>query len=159
MMADFLRVLMAEDDEGHATLVRRNLKRGGLASDPVHLRDGQELLDYVYHRGPWIDRPTHGALAMILDLNMPRIGGIDVLARLKGDEGLARIPVFVLTTTDNPVELDRCYSLGAAACLVKPVDYGAFGEMIQRLAEFLMTAHLPGELPSLADGSWQPNRG
>jgi CheY-like chemotaxis protein len=159
MMADFLRVLMAEDDEGHATLVRRNLKRGGLVSDPVHLRDGQELLDYVYYRGPWIDRPTHGALAMILDLNMPRIGGIDVLARLKEDEGLARIPVFVLTTTDNPVELDRCYSLGAAACLVKPVDYGAFGEMIQRLAEFLMTAHLPGELPSLADGSWQRNRG
>ena len=157
-MADVLRVLMAEDDEGHAVLVRRNLMRGGLISEPIHLRDGQELLDYIYHRGPWVDRPPHGPLAMILDLNMPRIGGIDVLVRLKGDEGLARIPVFVLTTTDNPVELDRCYLLGAAACLVKPVDYGAFGEMIQRLAEFLMAAHMPGELPSSANATWQPNR-
>jgi DNA-binding NarL/FixJ family response regulator len=57
--------------------------------------------------------------------------------------------VFVLTTTDSPAELDRCYSLGAAACLVKPVDYGAFSDMVQRLAEFLMSARLPGELPSI----------
>ncbi|HXW04296.1 MAG TPA: response regulator [Vicinamibacterales bacterium] len=146
-MAGSLSVLMAEDDEGHATLLRRSLKRAGLGSDPVHLRDGQELLDYVYQRGPWLDRTPHESVAMILDLNMPRLGGTEVLARLKRDEDLARIPVFVLTTTDNPLELDRCYALGAAACLVKPVDYGAFGDMIRRLAEFLMTARLPGELP------------
>ena len=72
--------------------------------------------------------------------------------QLKRDADLSRIPVFVLTTTDNPVELDRCYALGAAACLVKPVDYGAFGEMIRRLAEFLMTASLPGELSEIAHG-------
>lgn len=153
-MAQVLSVLMAEDDEGHATLVRRNLKRAGLASDPIHLRDGQELLDYVYHRAPWGNRPAHESLAMILDLNMPRLGGTEVLERLKGDERLSRIPVFVLTTTDNPVELDRCYALGAAACLVKPVDYGAFSAMVRRLAEFLMTARLPGETPPqrIADG-------
>jgi CheY-like chemotaxis protein len=146
-MADTLRVLVAEDDEGHATLLRRNLKRAGLKSDPVHLHDGQELLDYVYHRGPWSDRMPLDEVAMILDLNMPRLGGTDVLQRLKRDEGLSRIPVFILTTTDNPVELDRCYALGAAACLVKPVDYGAFGDMVQRLAEFLMAVRLPGEMP------------
>jgi CheY-like chemotaxis protein len=142
-----LSVLMAEDDDGHATLVRRSLKRAGLASEPVRLRDGQELLDYVYQRGPWTDRPAHDSVVMILDLNMPRLGGTEVLERLKQDGPLARIPVFVLTTTDNPVELDRCYALGAAACLVKPVDYGAFNDMIRRLAEFLMAARLPGEAP------------
>lgn len=147
-----LSILMAEDDEGHATLVRRGLRRAGLLSDPVHLRDGQELLDYVYQRGQWAHRVPHDAVAMILDLNMPRLGGTDVLEQLKRDADLSRIPVFVLTTTDNPVELDRCYALGAAACLVKPVDYGAFGEMIRRLAEFLMTAALPGELPEIAHG-------
>lgn len=146
-MANLVSVLMAEDDEGHATLVRRNLRRGGLKSDPVHLRDGQELLDYVYHRGPWLNRPTHEHVVMLLDLNMPRLGGAEVLERLKRDADIARIPVFVLTTTDNSFELDRCYALGAAACLVKPVDYGAFGDMVQRLAEFLLTAKLPGELP------------
>lgn len=140
-------VLMAEDDEGHATLVRRGLRRAGFPNDPVHLRDGQELLDYMYHRGPWSERVPLERLAMILDLNMPRLNGAEVLERLKDDEVLSRIPVFVLTTSDNPIELDRCYALGAAACLVKPVDFGAFGEMIHRLASFLLAAALPGEVP------------
>lgn len=147
-MTDRLNVLMAEDDEGHALLVRRNLRRAGLQTDPVHLRDGQELLDYLFCREAWADRSPLGSVAMIVDLKMPRLGGTEVLEHLKRDEELRRIPVFVLTTTDNPGELDRCYSLGAAACLVKPVDYGAFGRMVQRLAEFLMAARLPGELPS-----------
>ena len=142
-----LSVLVAEDDEGHALLVRRSLKRAGLETDPVHLRDGQELLDYVFQRGAWSDRRPHQSMAVIVDLNMPRLGGTEVLERLKDDQELSRIPVFVLTTTDNPVELDRCYALGAAACLVKPVDYGAFDAMIRRLAEFLMAASLPGEEP------------
>ena len=117
------------------------------AIERPHLRDGQELLDYMYHRGPWSERVPLERLAMILDLNMPRLNGAEVLERLKDDEVLSRIPVFVLTTSDNPIELDRCYALGAAACLVKPVDFGAFGEMIHRLASFLMTAALPGEVP------------
>ena len=149
-MSDLPTVLMAEDDDGHATLVRRNLRRAGFAADPVHLRDGQELLDYVSHRGPWSGRAPHEALAVLLDLNMPRLGGTEVLARLKQDGELARIPVFVLTTSDNPFEIDRCYSLGAAACLVKPVDYGAFGDMVQRLAGFLLAVRLPGEPPALS---------
>lgn len=147
-MSRTLSVVLVEDDEGHATLVRRNLKRAGLQADPVHLRDGQELLDYIYRREPWTNRSPRPAVAMILDLNMPRLGGMEVLKRLKNDEELARIPVFVLTTTDNPSEIERCYALGAAACLVKPVDYGAFGDMMHRLAEFLVTAQLPSEPPS-----------
>ena len=141
-------VLIAEDDEGHATLVRRNLRRAGLEEEPVHLHDGQELLDYLYRRGRWATRATHSALAMILDLNMPRLGGLDVLRLLKSDGSVSRIPVFVLTTTDNPLEIGQCYALGAAACLVKPVDYGAFSAMVHRLAEFLMTARMPGEVRS-----------
>jgi CheY-like chemotaxis protein len=141
-----ISVLLAEDDEGHATLVRRNLRRAGLESELVHLRDGQELLDYLHQRAPWGGRPAHESVVMILDLNMPRLGGFEVLERLKQDADAARIPVFVLTTTDNALEIDRCYALGAAVCLVKPVDYGAFSEMVRRVAELLMTARLPGEL-------------
>ena len=147
MTAETLNVVMVEDDDGHATLVKRNLKRAGLVSDPIHLRDGQELLDYIYHRAPWSDRSPLDSVALILDLNMPRLNGTEVLERLKDDETLARIPVFVLTTTDNPIELDRCYALGAAACIVKPVDYGAFSTLIFRLGEFLMSAALPDEHP------------
>jgi CheY-like chemotaxis protein len=142
-----ISVLIAEDNDGHATLMQRNLRRGGLLAEFVHLRDGQELLDYMYRREAWKHRHVHGQMAMLLDLNMPRLGGFEVLERLKTDENLARIPVFVLTTTDSPAEIERCYKLGAAACLVKPVDYGAFGAMIQRLAEFLMTVEMPPETP------------
>jgi CheY-like chemotaxis protein len=143
-----LTILIAEDDEGHATLVRRNLRRTALTGDAVHVRDGQEALDYMYRRGPWRERPVHEALLILLDLNMPRLGGLDVLDTLKHDRRLSHIPVFVLTTTDNPVELDRCYSRGASACLVKPVDYGLFSDMVRRLADFLLTARLPPEQPS-----------
>lgn len=90
---------------------------------------------------------SDGQMAMLLDLNMPRLGGFEVLQRLEMDKSLARIPVFVRTTTDNPVEIERCYELGAAACLIKPVDYGAFGAMVQRLAEFLMTVEMPPGIP------------
>lgn len=147
-MTDMLNVLMVEDDDGHATLLRRHLRRAGLKREPVRLRDGQELLDYLEFREPWRERRPLTSMAMILDLNMPRLGGTEVLARIKGDEGLSRIPVFVLTTTDNPQELDRCYALGASACLVKPVDYGAFGEMVHFLGGVLMNAWLPSEVPS-----------
>jgi len=146
-MTETIRIVVAEDDEGHATLVRRNLKRAGLASEPVHVRDGQEALDYLYRRAPYDHRSQHGSLVLLLDLNMPRLGGLEVLRRIKSDRHLIRIPVFVMTTTDDPVEVDRCYSLGASACIVKPVDNTAFSETVQRLAQFLMTARLPGETP------------
>ena len=138
-------LLIAEDDEGHATLIRRNLKRAGFGERSVYLKDGQELLDYVYKRAQFSARDASDAVAIIADLNMPRLGGFEVLQRLKSDEELARIPVYVMTTTDNPAEIERCYELGAAAYLVKPLDYGVFGEMVRRLAEFLASIRLPGE--------------
>ena len=144
-MMETLRIVVAEDDEGHATLVRRNLRRAGLEAEPVHVRDGQEALDYLYRRAPYDDRSQHGSLVLLLDLNMPRLGGLEVLRRVKSDTHLTRIPVFVLTTTDDPVEVDRCYSLGASACIVKPLDSTKFSETVQRFAQFLMTARLPAE--------------
>jgi CheY-like chemotaxis protein len=138
-------ILIAEDDEGHATLIQRNLRRASTPAEAVRVRDGQELLDYMYRRGPWQARGEHDALLILLDLNMPRVGGLEALERLKRDEALSHIPVFVLTTTDNPFELDRCYARGAAACIVKPVDYGSFRDMVHRLAEFLVMARLPPE--------------
>jgi CheY-like chemotaxis protein len=148
-MTDGPAVLIGEDDEGHAALVRRNLRRAGLPGTPVHLRDGQEVLDYVFRRPPWAARGEHDALVLLLDLNMPRLGGLDVLRRLKTDAALSRIPVFMLTTTDNPLELDRCYAMGASACIVKPIEYAAFADTVFRLARFLMAVRVPGETPAL----------
>jgi CheY-like chemotaxis protein len=147
-MSDSFNVVIADDDDGHATLVRRNLRRAGLTSEPVHVRDGQEALDYMYRRAGWRHRAEHDSLVLLLDLNMPRLGGMEVLRRLKDDEKLTRIPVIVLTTTDDPAEVDRCYALGASACIVKPLDYSAFSNTVQRLAQFLMAAQIPGETPT-----------
>jgi CheY-like chemotaxis protein len=138
-------VLIVEDDEGHATLIRRNMKRAGWGEHSVYLKDGQELLDYVYKQAQFSARPPNEAVAIIADLNMPRLSGFEVLQRLKSDEDFSRIPVYVMTTTDNPAEIERCYDLGAAAYLVKPLDYGVFGEMVRRLAEFLASIRLPAE--------------
>jgi CheY-like chemotaxis protein len=140
-------ILIAEDDEGHATLVQRNLRRASVPANAVRLRDGQELLDYLHRRGPWAERDRHPAVMILLDLNMPRIGGLEVLSRLKHDDQFAHIPVFVLTTSDNAAELERCYERGAAACIVKPVEFGSFGAMVHRLGEFLVMARLPPEAP------------
>lgn len=137
-------ILIAEDDEGHATLVQRNLARTGLGA-AIRLRDGQELLDYLYRRGEWATRPVHDELLILLDLNMPRLGGLEVLERLKSDKQLSHIPIFVLTTTDNPIELARCYTRGASACLVKPLEFGAFGDMVRRLADFVAVTAMPPE--------------
>ena len=144
-MSEPLTILLTEDDEGHATLVQRNLRRAGLEAEAVRLRDGQELLDYLYRQGAWQDRTPHQSVLILLDLNMPRLGGFEVLARLKDDDAVSHIPVFVLTTTDNPSELARCYTHGASACVVKPLDYGAFGEVVRRLAEFLRVTRVPPE--------------
>jgi CheY-like chemotaxis protein len=140
-------VVIAEDDEGHATLVQRNLRRAAIPANAVRVRDGQELLDYMYRRGPWQSRAKHPAILILLDLKMPRIGGLEVLERLKHDVQFAHIPIFVLTTSSNPIELDECYARGASACLVKPVEFGLFGHMVHRLAEFLVMARLPPETP------------
>jgi CheY-like chemotaxis protein len=145
-------ILIAEDDEGHALLIQRHFKRAGFESKTVHLKDGQELLDYVQRRGPWSHRELHAAVAIIVDLKMPRLNGFEVLQVLKSDDALCRIPVFVFTTTDDPLELDRCYELGAAAYFVKPLDYGVFGQMVQHFADFLSSAQLPSELPVATDG-------
>jgi CheY-like chemotaxis protein len=145
-MIDHVQILLAEDDDGHAALVRRHLRRAGLPRDPIRLKDGQELLDYLYRRGEFATRPAHDAAAIVLDLNMPRLGGMDALRQIKAD-GRVPFPVFVFTTTDNPTEIARCYASGAACCLVKPVDFGSFGVMVQQFAAFLGSARLPGEPP------------
>lgn len=140
-----LTILITDDDEGHATLVQRNLRRAGLDAESVRLCDGQELLDYLHRQGTWQDRQPHERLLILLDLNMPRLGGFEVLERLKDDAAVAHIPVFVLTTTDNPAELTRCYTQGASACVVKPVDFGAFGDVVRRLADFFRVTRVPPE--------------
>jgi CheY-like chemotaxis protein len=140
-----LVILLAEDDDGHATLVRRNLARAGIANDVVHVHDGQEALEFVRCEGRFSGRQVNGPLLLLLDINMPIIDGVEVLRQVKEDPRTARLPVIMLTTTDDPREIQRCYDLGCSVYVTKPVAYEQFVDAIRRLGLFLAIVNVPRE--------------
>lgn len=140
-----LVILLAEDDPGHATLIRRNLKRSGFVNEVVHVPDGQEALDYVFSEGAYAGSPRPEALVILLDINMPRMNGAETLKRLKADEDTKKIPVIMLTTTDDPREVQHCYELGCSVYVTKPVEYEKFSEAVKQIGIFLQIVQLPVE--------------
>lgn len=140
-----LILLLAEDDPGHAVLVQENLRDAGIANTIVHVTDGQEALDYVRCEGGFVGRNANGPLLLLLDINMPRLDGIEVLRALKAAPQTARLPVIMLTTTDDPREVQRCYELGCSSYVTKPVEYDRFVEAIRRLGLFLSIVEVPPE--------------
>jgi CheY-like chemotaxis protein len=132
-------IVLAEDDPGHARLIEKNL-RSGITNKFVRFSNGKEALDYL--------RSQEGATQqhlLLLDLNMPVMDGYQVLWHLKADPRTALIPVIVLTTTDDPAEIKRCYELGCNAYVVKSADYEQFTETMRRLGLFLTIARMPQE--------------
>jgi len=143
MAAEPLLIVLAEDDDGHASLVQRNLERAGLANGLQRLKDGQEALDYFRAEGDYVGRNIGQPVLLLLDIKMPRVDGVEVLRLIKSDPRTALIPVIMLTTTDDPREIQRCYELGCNVYITKPVDYQAFVEAIKRLGLFLQVVRLP----------------
>jgi CheY-like chemotaxis protein len=140
-----LTILLAEDDPGHAALIQRNMKRAGIVNNIKHVWDGQEALDYIRCEGRFAQRLLNGQLLLVLDINMPRVDGVEVLRRLKADPRTSKLPVIMLTTTDDPREVERCYELGCSVYVIKPVEYTAFVEALQRLGLFLQIVKAPQE--------------
>lgn len=132
---------MIEDDEGHASLINKNLKRAGIGNTTVHLKDGVSAIDYFF--GKQNELLDHEKSLVLLDLNLPEVDGYEILTRLKGDARTRSIPVIVLTTTDNPREIDRCYELGCNVYITKPVEYDQFTEAIQKLGLMLAVVKVP----------------
>jgi len=134
-------IVMIEDDEGHARLIEKNIRRAGISNAIHHFADGTSALDYLYNDA---QGPTHGGPALVLlDLNLPDMSGTDILARIKGEGALRRTPVVVLTTTDDKVEIQRCYDLGCNVYITKPVNYESFADAIRQLGLFLSVIQVP----------------
>lgn len=133
-------ILMVEDDEGHARLIERNIRRAGVVNELVHMADGTSALAHLAAEAGQSGQPV----LVLLDLNLPDMSGIAILERMKADPRLKRIPVIVLTTTDDAREIQRCYDLGANVYITKPVDYGRFAEAIRQLGLFLSVIQVPG---------------
>ncbi|MFN3287618.1 MAG: response regulator [Sphingomonadaceae bacterium] len=132
-------ILMVEDDEGHARLIERNIRRAGVCNEIVHATDGASALARLTEDLAGNCRPV----LVLLDLNLPDMSGIAILERLKASEGLRRIPVVILTTTDDEREIQRCYDLGANVYITKPVDYDQFAQAIRQLGLFLSVIQVP----------------
>src|SRR5207245_2414361 len=117
---------------------------GGVANEVVHVKDGQEALDYLRAEGAYQGRVPNGPLLLLLDINMPRVDGGEVLRQVRQDQRLAQLPVIMLTTIDDPREVKLCYDIGCGSYVTKPVEYDRFVEAIRRLGLFLsIIAPLP----------------
>jgi CheY-like chemotaxis protein len=132
---------MIEDDEGHARLIERNIRRAGISNTVHHFTDGQSALHFLseHPSGP----TKNGPALVLLDLNLPDMSGTEILARIKADPALKRTPVVVLTTTDDKAEIERCYDLGCNVYITKPVNYENFADAIRQLGLFLAVIQIP----------------
>jgi len=136
-------ILLAEDDPGHARLIEKNLRRGNIVNEIVVVGDGQAALDYLTERSEKEPGRHPLPVLVLLDLNMPVLDGYQVLQKMKTDERTKRIPVVILTTTDDPREVTRCYDLGCSVFVTKPVDYEQFSEATRQLGLFLSVVTFP----------------
>ena len=136
-------ILIADDDAGHARLIEKNLSRAGLMNKILRFEDGQQILDFLFQRGDGPKRSSDAAYFILLDIRMPKVDGVEVLRQLKADPELRKIPVSMLTTTDDPREVERCHGLGCNNYIVKPVDYDKFSEAIRQLGLFVSLVQVP----------------
>ena len=135
-------IVMIEDDAGHARLIEKNIRRAGILNEIRHFMDGGSALHHLFEapEGP----AKNGPALILLDLNLPDMSGTDILAKIKADDSpLRRAPVVVLTTTDDKVEIQRCYDLGCNVYITKPVDYENFAQAIRQLGLFLTVIQVP----------------
>jgi CheY-like chemotaxis protein len=136
-------IILVEDDPGHALLIEKNLRRASIHNEVLRLTDGQQALDFLFPAGAEEGARPRVPLLVLLDLNMPGVSGYEVLERMKARPETRAIPVIVLTTADDPREVNRCYALGCNVFITKPVDYVQFSEAIRRLGLFLAVVRTP----------------
>jgi CheY-like chemotaxis protein len=137
-----ISILLVEDNDGHAKLIERNLRKVNLLNPIIRVADGVEALDYLHGQGESNGAPPIPRL-VLLDIDMPRMDGMEVLSRIKNDDRLRRTPVIMLTSTDSQAEIDRCYQSGANGYVSKPVNIANLGEKLHRLGLFLEIVELP----------------
>lgn len=132
MNGEPITILLVEDDQAHAEIVRRNMADFRVANRIVHVEDGQQALDYLFRREPYADPQSSPRPSLILlDLRMPKVDGLEVLRQIKDCEALRSIPTVVLTTSAAESDLAKAYTYGVGSYLVKPVDFAKFTELME----------------------------
>jgi CheY-like chemotaxis protein len=136
-------IVMIEDDEGHARLIERNIRRAGVQNDIVPFTNGTDALTFLLGADGSGTASAGRHLLVLLDLNLPDMTGVDILEKVKANPHTRRSPVVVLTTTDDAREIQRCYDLGANVYITKPVNYDGFANAIRQLGLFFAVMQVP----------------
>lgn len=142
-MVEHVTIIMIEDDEGHARLIEKNIRRAGVNNEILAFKDGTSAVSFLFGADGSGRESSGRALLVLLDLNLPDMTGVEILGRIKQNEHLKRSPVVVLTTTDDKVEVQRCYDLGANVYVTKPVNYENFANAIRQLGLFFSVIQVP----------------
>jgi CheY-like chemotaxis protein len=136
-------ILIADDDDGHAFLVEDNLRRGGVKTGFLRFNDGQEVLDFLFERNGVSGFDPQKGYLLLLDIRMPKVDGVTVLQQVKAHPELHSLPVIMLTTTEDPREVDRCHQLGCNIYIHKPVSFEVFSDAIAQLGKLVNLAQIP----------------
>lgn len=143
-MKNDVHILIVDDDKGHVNLIQKNLRRWGITNPIIHFKDGQEVLDFLFKiRKSNPSLKENNSYLLLLDIRMPKIDGMEVLRRVKTDPELKKIPIIMLSTTDDPVDIGRCHYFGCSTYIIKPIQYDKFVETIRILALFLEVIEVP----------------
>lgn len=132
-----LTILIAEDDDGHADLIMTGLKESGICNNMIRFVDGKQTWEFISGKGKDMVLDKNKSYLLLLDINMPKMDGLEVLERIKNDDDFKSLPVIMLTTTDDPREVEKCYELGCNIYVTKPVDFLKFAETLKRLGLFI----------------------
>ena len=136
-------IVMIEDDEGHARLIEKNIRRAGVTNEIVAFADGAGALAYLLGPDGSGNVSSNRSLLILLDLNLPDMSGVEILTQIKANSHVRRSPVIILTTTDDSTEIQNCYDLGANLYVTKPVDYDNFAHAIRQIGLFFSIIQVP----------------
>lgn len=138
-------ILLVEDNPDDIELTLRALKKSNILNEVVVARDGEEALDYLFGTGAHANAPMPIPQVVLLDLKLPRVGGIEVLRRLRADARTRFVPVVILTSSTEDRDLKRCYELGANSYVHKPVDFAQFVEATRALGLYWLALNVMPE--------------
>jgi DNA-binding response OmpR family regulator len=142
-MSNPVTIIMIEDDEGHARLIERNIRRSGVNNEIVPFTNGTAAVNYLFGSDGTGTVQKGNSLLILLDLNLPDTTGIEILRRVKENKYLKSTPVVILTTTDDSQEIKLCYELGCNVYITKPVNYESFANAIRQLGLFFSVIQVP----------------
>jgi len=145
MQSNPVDILLVEDNADDAELTIRELKKHNMANNLFHVKDGAEALDFIFATGKYasVRDINHTPKVVLLDIQMPKVNGIETLQKIKADERTRSTPVVMLTSSKEDPDIQRCYSLGANSYIVKPVNFEGFADAIKNLGFYWLLVNQP----------------